>query len=330
MLIQINKTNSLRHSINNLNLASIYLKHIDTNDIPRLTTIYEFNSVIENGYGQINNIKNALVDNNSEFALKGMFTLVITQFEILLLDLTSKILKFYPEKLAELSKKDNEPSDLSFNNLGLEKYIDFKIHKLGYKNIEEILDKLLTLLNNKQEVETDILDQQIIDRLIEIKETRNLLLHNNLVVNQFYLNNTKTIKRSEKKGELLSINVDYLNDSIATIEQIIESIQKRLLKKFKKYTLIELLKRLWEFTFTNKDFVTINKFCKFNYAEDTIEGPFEIDERYSSSEKLYMEFWRAQKTSKKLESPFSMVNLDSGTKLSLLADVFGELRMTYW
>lgn len=330
MLIQINKTTSLRHSINTLNLASVYLKHIDTKGIPRLTTIYELNSIIENSYGQINNIKNALADNNKEFALKGMFTLVIAQFEILLLDLTSKILKFYPEKLSELSKKDNEISDLSFNNLGLEKYIDLKIHKLGYKNIEDILDKLLALLNNKQESDVDILNQEIIDKLIEIKETRNLLLHNNLVVNQFYLNNTKTIKRSEKKDELLSINADYLNDSISTIEQIIESIQMKVLKKFEKYTLLELLNRLWEFTFTNKDFVTIQKFCKFNYAEDTIEGPFEIDERYSSSEKLYMEFWRAQKTSKKLESSFSMVNLDSGTKLSLLADVFGELKMTYW
>ena len=194
MLIQFKKTTCLMHSINSLNLASIYLKHIDTKNIPRLITIYELNSIIENGYNQIRNIKNALADNNSEFALKGMFTLVITQFEILLLDLTSKIIKFYPEKLSELLKKDNETNDLQFSNLGIEKYIDFKIYKLGYKNIEEILDKLLKLLNFKQEKETDFLNQQMIDNLVEIKETRNLLLHNNLIVNQFYLANTKTFK----------------------------------------------------------------------------------------------------------------------------------------
>jgi len=330
MIIEINKTNCLSHSINRLNLSSIYLKHIDTKDIPRLTTIYELNSIIENGYGQINNIKNALADNNSEFALKGMFTLVITQFEILLLDLTSKIVKFYPEKLTELSKKDKEASDLPFKFLGMEKYIDYKIHKLGYKNIKEILDNLTFLLNDKKEVKSEIFTQEIVDKLIEIKESRNLLLHNNLVVNQFYLDNTKSIKRSEKKGEVLTINVEYLINSISTIELIIEYIQKKVLIKFEKYTLIELLKRLWDFTFTNKKFVTIDKFCKFNYDNDTIEGPFVIDENYSSSEKLYMEFWRAQKTLKPMETTFSMVNLDSGNKLSLLVDVFGELRMTHW
>src|SRR5690349_8974994 len=107
MLKEITKTDCLRHSINNLNLGSIYLKHKDAEDIPRLTTIYELNGVIENAYGQIENIRKELSQNNNEFALKGMFTLVITQFEILLLDLVSKIVKLYPEKLNEFSKKEN-------------------------------------------------------------------------------------------------------------------------------------------------------------------------------------------------------------------------------
>jgi hypothetical protein len=329
MLVEIKKTTCLRHSIKSLNLTSVYLKHLDTENIPRLTTIYEFNSIIENAYQQIDNIEKALPVNNSEFALKGMFTLVVTQFEILLLDLISKILKFYPEKLDRLSRKESDFGDLQFTYLGLEKSIDFKVHRLGYKSIEDILKKLLMLLDEKHN-KISLFDGEILDQIVEIKETRNLLLHNNLVINQFYLNNTKTIKRSDKKGEKLMIDTNYLYNSIKTIKSIIEAIQLKVIEKYKKHTLIELFKRLWEFTFTNKHFVTIEKFCTLNYHDDTIDGPFEIDEKYSSSEKLYMEFWKAQRTSTKLESPFSMVNLNTGSKLSLLADVFGELRMTYW
>lgn len=141
-----------------------------------------------------------------------------------------------------------------------------------FDNIEAIIKKLSEVL--KYDFKTNI------GKVVEIKETRNLLLHNNLVVNDFYLNKTKNIKRSERKGEQLLLDKAYVKESVGYI----------------------------------------------------IDGPVKPPKDYfGSSEKFFYEVWKSQRTASGV-SRFAMVYLDSRNinKLSLLIEVFGELRFPYW
>jgi hypothetical protein len=97
---------------------------------------------------------------------------------------------------------------------------------------------------------------------------------------------------------------------------------------FGKYTLLNMLGGLWGFTFGNKA-IRMEDFSSINVKEDIFDGPFNFPSFLSSSAKMYMEFWQAQRNDSPLSS-LSLVHLDSGTKLAFLVDVFGELRLTHY
>jgi len=59
------------------------------------------------------------------------------------------------------------------------------------------------------------------DDLIEIKETRNLLLHNNLVVNNLYLQKAGKNKRADGKGVKLKVDQEYIIQSVSTLYQLV-------------------------------------------------------------------------------------------------------------
>lgn len=89
-----------------------------------------------------------------------------------------------------------------------------------------------------------------------------------------------------------------------------------------------MLQGLWDYTFKN-EMIRFEDFAFLNHEKDIFEGPFNEPGFLSSSEKTYMEFWRAQRSISPLSRP-SMVHLDSGIKLAFLVDVFGALRLTHW
>ena len=154
------------------------------------------------------------------------------------------------------------------------------------------------------------------------------MLHNNLYVNDFYLQKTKAVKRSTTRGELIPIDKTYATASLKLILEIVYNIITELRKTYGKYTLLNMLKGLWRYTFKN-EMIKMEDFATIDIDNDIFVGPFAFPSFLSSSEKTYMEFWQAQRSDKPLSS-LSMVHLNSGTKLAFLVDVFGELRLTHW
>lgn len=309
---------------NNLQLGNVYLRYYGR-DFPNLITIYEIEKPLFYAYTEIKSISNEIANKEfSDYIIKGLFTLVMSHFETMLSDFSKKILQFYPQKLS-LFKKENITLSVSNLNNGrlIEQIIENEINRIFYSNLNEqikILQKICGI-----QIDSNILD---IDSLIEIKETRNLLLHNNLIVNDQYLDKTKSVKRAHKKGEVIDIDKEYLEKSILHILRVLENIIDQVREKYKHNTLIKLLEKVWGFTFKN-EIIKIEDFCTLNYEEDTIDGPFNFPFFLSSSEKTYMEFWKAQRMGSQIEN-LAMVHLSEPTKLSFLVEVFGELRMTYW
>ncbi|WP_446784798.1 hypothetical protein [Macellibacteroides fermentans] len=270
----------LRNCNNNLQLGNVYLRYYGR-DIPNLITLYEIEKPLFYAYTEIKNISNEIANKElSDYIIKGLFTLAIAHFETMLSDFSKKILQFYPQKLS-LFKKEN--ITLSVNNLNdgrlISQIIENEMNRIFYSNLNEQI-KILQKISGIQ-IDSNILD---IDRLIEIKETRNLLLHNNLIVNDLYLDKTKSVKRAHEKGDAINIDKEYFEKSILHILRVLENIIDQVREKYKHNSLIKLLVKVWRFTFKN-EIIKIEDFCTLNYIEDTIDGPFNFPTFLSSSEK---------------------------------------------
>lgn len=327
---------SLRNS-RDLQLGPIYLKHLGHEDIPTLLTIYELEQPAILAYNEIKKILEEVKHQQiSDYSIKGLFSLAVAHLETMLSDLMKKQLQFFPQKIgaykAEISETEESKKGVKeifvskeaiYRGSIVENIIEGEIHKLSYKDIGSQISTFRKIMSLNLEFAIANLDT-----LIEIKETRNLLLHNNLYVNDFYLNKTKSVKRGFFRGEIISIDKTYASASLNLILEIVLNIINELRVTFGKYTLLSMLQRLWRYTFKN-EMIKMEDFASINIRDDIYDGPFKLPSFLSSSEKTYMEFWQAQRTNKPMSS-LSMVHLGSGNKLSFLVDVFGELRLTHW
>lgn len=327
---------SLRN-VQDLQLGPVYLKHLGYGEVPNLLTIYELERPAILAYNEIKHILEEIRYNRlSEYSTKGLFALAVAHFEIMLSELMKKQLQFFPQKIGSyrvsnqntleekrITKEIAVSKESVYRGaLGMD-IIENEIQKLSYKDLPSLINACRAVTSLKMEYVESVLHQ-----LIEVKETRNLLLHNNLYVNDFYLKKTEQIQRSTIRGSKISIDQDYAVNSVAMILEIVYNIINEVRASFGKYTLLQMFERLWSYTF-EKAPIRMQDCVEFNKENDVFEGPFKIPGFISNSERMYMEFWQAQRTNKPINN-LSMVHLNSGSKLSYLVDVFGELRLTHW
>lgn len=319
----------------NLDLGSVRLKYIGNKNIPSLLTIYELIFPIDIALQSIeNNIKELENDKLGDGAIKGLFVLGLSNFEIFLSDILNRFLSFYPQKLVQIkedgkTKRENSdyciPKNGLFSGDILNFFIKSKLDKLFYADIEKILTEFNKMLGIKISIE-----KADYNKLIEIKETRNLLLHNDLIVNEKYLKKTKDFKREIKIGKRLNIHKEYSLASLLLIRNTIQKIEKELLKKYRKYTLLKMLDGLWKYTF--EEHIVMNDYFNLNFKKDIYDGPLKKG-RYpiSSSETLFLQIWIAQRFRQGIDN-FSLALLtpDNSEKVAFLTEVFGNLRLTHW
>lgn len=140
----------------------------------------------------------------------------------------------------------------------------------------------------------------------------------------------RSIKRAEKLGDILILDKNYALQSLNLILSIVEDIISELRNKYEKFTLLTMLLGLWRFTFSNT-MIKLENFAVLNHEKDVFDGPFKDLNFVSSSEQIFLEVWRAQRSRIPINN-FSLVGLDSRNinKMSFLVAVFGELRMAHW
>jgi len=221
----------------------------------------------------------------------GLFVLAVSTLESMMNDVVIYLLNAIPQKLdlkeMTLTKDQLFNSFLVFDII--ERLSQQETKAASYKNIEQFIEYFckITSLNN-------IFSQDKVDELREIKETRNLLLHNNLKVNDFYKTKAGPNIRKENSNGFLEINIKYLKKAVKCIQYFIDKIHYHLKRKFHKYTKIHLLKSTWNYCFdspvmqfedyweldTKKDEVIALKKCKY-------EGGL------SSGETSLLNLWRS-------------------------------------
>jgi len=317
-----------------LELGRVHLKYFGIPNLPCLMTIYEIIHPIDIAYSSINeNINELKKDTLGNGAVKGLLALGLSNLETMLGDLLKKYLSFYPHKLS-LLKAETEtrqekgefkvPRTSIAKNELLWSIINKEVDKVLYGNIKSNIDIFYKILSIENEFE----DSDFFDQLIEIKETRNLLLHNNLYVNEQYISKTETIKRETELGKQLTITPKYALKSLCLIQNMIESIKKLIVEKYGKYTLLEMLQKLWSFTF--KSHIKFEDHFVLNTEKDIYDGHYK-ESKYSlaSSELFYLQIWKAQRFGSGIDN-FALCHLSDIKKIALLVEIFGHLRLTHW
>lgn len=318
-----------------LNLGKLQLKYLGNNNIPNLLTIYELIEPIKSTKKTLNEISDELENETiKEISLKGLFVLGIGNVEILLIDLLKRYLSLNPLKITLLKKDTGTVKqkkemivdrDDFFNGKIAASIIENELIKLSYGNllnIIEILKKLLAIDLNILDIEKGILN--------EIKETRNLLIHNNLIVNSNYLTKSKEHARANKLNDKLPLDPIYIKTAINIMIKLVESIENNVLKKYGSKTLLALFCKLWEYTF--KEHIRFDDYFVMNKEKDIYDGPYS-DGKFtlSSSEKLFLDLWKSQRFSTSINE-FNLCSLDedNSEKMPFLIDIFSHLKLTHW
>jgi len=249
---------------------------------------------IKQAQERIEKIRLLKIDNTDSIILEGLFTLGVSSFENSIIDTLRIILKNIPEKLD--IKNESISKEHLINGNPLELAIEKKINAISYKNLPDILNYFSLIMG----LPKNIIPKDELDTLIEIKATRNLLMHNNLRTNSFYLETAGVKKREDILDKRLTISQDYLYNSIIAMRSILNVFKIQIEQKYLKYTRVHAIKELFKYIFQTP----IMKFD--NEFEVDIDGDYTFvsekgksrNKGLSSSERLFYDIWVAHLSGK--------------------------------
>jgi hypothetical protein len=254
-------------------------------DYPNLMVLRRLIYPIELSLNKLKEISSHVPDTKGEVIVHGLFLMAVASMEVMVADVLQYFLRSFPQKLpADEFKFDKDTFFENYFSL-LRKAVDAHINGLFYKSFEDFFNKLLDHLS----LDWPDFQQAFGDDIKELKATRNLLLHNNLVINDQYKDTTGV-----KKRERVMVDKPYLQGALNILLGFEEGLKVKLLEKYKEYTKINANRRLWSFLFTSP-VMPYDDFWKYDEKTDHIvaykQGRYENN--LSHSETLILSLWRA-------------------------------------
>jgi hypothetical protein len=272
---------------------------------------------IENALNRLEKIRRRKASNQDKIILEGIFTLAVSSFENSINDTLRVLFKAMPGKLPFKEKQIDKKSLI--NNSVLIKTIEKQIASLSYANIEEILQEFIECTDI--EIGIEELPNDNLNKIKEIKATRNLLLHNNLVVNNIYLEKAGPLQRSKNLGNKLSIDQEYLYQSILTLKETLEFLKEKLDDKYQNFTRLRATKKLFEFMFPTPIMIFENEF-KVDKENDKIlaynkEESIYKNNSLSSSEEMLFDIWLSHLYGPSISTNWNFYKLDKHNREKL-------------
>jgi len=156
----------------------------------------------------------------------------VSKFESYLLEVLRIIISAYPQKLTLNVKGVEVSRDVPLNLLlnandltdVLSRVIEGRLIEISYAAPKDYLEYLQKISG------VDTSDSNFLDYL-EIKASRDLIVHNTGVINQTYISKAGVKKRGEI-GERLNIDIEYFGNSMATLKRMSGIIQRDVTKTF--------------------------------------------------------------------------------------------------
>ena len=246
-----------------------------------------------------------------KFVTQGALIFGVASFETMLLDILRYLLQCFPEKLSFTDTKIRKEDALNLQPRAalLRSRIESTLIALAYKRLPDLLSKAAVYLGIEE------LDEALCDELTEVKETRNLLLHNDLEVNSLYLEKAGPKRRAERVGRTLKVDEAYLASALDSLARAVEHFEVEVSAKYAAYTRIAAIRRLWEWCFSSpvmkfEDYWVVDesedKVVRYTFQHESVG--------LATSEEIMLGVWRTLFHGDSHLDKFNMRLLDEGNQ----------------
>ncbi|MCR4266775.1 hypothetical protein [Nitratireductor sp. ZSWI3] len=154
---------------------------------------------------------------------------MVSRAEAFLQDAISIVACAYPQKLGLLSDRAGIPLELFLESERREdvirRFVALKCEGLMFGKPSEYLDRVAKVLSIE-------LDPETVKDFIEIKASRDIIIHNNGQINKLYVEKAGDRRRGEA-GEELVIDRAYFRHVIVTIKKLSGAVQSKTEAVFK-------------------------------------------------------------------------------------------------
>lgn len=148
---------------------------------------------------------------------------MVSRTEAFLHDALSTVSIAYPQKLSILGDKNGIPIDLFLESGAREdvirRFVALKCEGLMFGKPAEYLEKASKVLSIE-------LDAELVKDFIEIKASRDIIIHNSGVINKLYVEKAGERRRGEVGADLV-IDHAYFRHVIVTLKKLSGSIQSK-------------------------------------------------------------------------------------------------------
>ena len=273
---------------------------------PILLTKQKLIQPIDQALERIESIRQKKVENSDKIILEGLLVLSVASFEHSLNDTLRVLLTCIPEKLD--IKTESIPKEELIDGKPLELAIENKILSISYKSLPDIFKFFI----KTTDIPENLIDEDEQNSLLEIKATRNLLIHNNLIVNNIYKETAGPKIRRAYGQERLLIDKDYLYQSVVALRGVLDKIKTELSKKYASYTKVKATKNLFEYIFKTPFMVFENEFHIFKDEMGGFKSETSRIENLSTSERFFYDIWLAHSQGKSFQfNGYSIYHLDN-------------------
>lgn len=293
---------------------------------PSLLLLKNLLKPCDRAYQKIELIENEVINKEiSGVILEGQFVLIVSAFEIVLTEILQEILSKIPEKIPKAAFNVNKDLILLRNSKLVDEIAARYIMSLSYSNLTDYFEEFCALAS----IDEKGFEKENIEKLIEIKQTRNLLLHNDLNINEIYKERAGRFARVPQKANRLEISIDYYRESSHIILALIKAIKDNVRKTYQNYTRYNALKTTWEYIF-NSSILNFDTYWAHHIEDDSI---YLKDDNFhggiSGSEKIFLGLWLNHYNGSGAEylSKLNMHSLDykNQQKISWLLKILGEI-----
>jgi hypothetical protein len=154
---------------------------------------------------------------------------LVSRTEAFIQDSLAIVATAYPNKLSVLADKGGIPLDLFLEHEErgdvIRRFVSMKCEGLMFGKPSEYLEKAAKVL-------TIELDADVVKAFIEIKASRDIIIHNSGRISKLYIEKAGDQRRGED-GEELVINRAYFRHVIVTLKKLSGEIQSKVEQKYK-------------------------------------------------------------------------------------------------
>ena len=216
---------------------------------------------------------------------------LVSALETMLNDTYIYFLQAFPEafdfKDAKFSKEEILASTLAIDLI--ERQIEKNAIAQAYGSFPDLLKAFTKALG----IAEPPLADDMVDRVIEVKETRNILLHNNLVTNRQYVVRAGQFRRTDHEDRKLPLTQEYVESACEYVGTLIEDLRSRISVKYETFTRVAAFRKLWDYLFSSP-ILQFDDYWTIDEEKDQFSS-LKVSPRetmLSSSEQTFLAVWR--------------------------------------